>query len=90
MGNDPGWRLWNTRAGKRQRQSFVIEQASITLNLYRRSLLARHSLRVATFSAKNKQDPERSMEFIDFYIFKCHHGEQIRLKYYAGMVVIMF
>ena len=30
------------------------------------------------------------MAFISFYILKYHHGEQIRLKYYAGMVVINF
>ena len=32
------------------------------------------------FCAKtNVKDFERSMEFIGFYIFKCHHGESIKL-----------
>ena len=32
------------------------------------------------FPAKTSmKDPERSMEFIAFYIFKCHHGDKIRL-----------
>ena len=33
---------------------------------------------------------ERSMEFIVFYIFKCHQGDKIRLKHYAGILVIEF
>ena len=41
------------------------------------------------FSAKTSL-PERSMEFIGFYIFKCHHGDEIRLKHYAGILVIEF
>ena len=42
-------------------------------------------------SAKtNLKEPERSMEFVGFNIFKCHPGEEIRLKHYAGILVIEF
>ena len=30
------------------------------------------------------------MEFIAFYIFKCHDGDEVRLKHYAGILVIEF
>ena len=38
------------------------------------------------------KDPERSMtmDFIGFYIFKCHQGDEIRLKHYAGILLIGF
>ena len=40
---------------------------------------------------ENKVERSKTSDgFIDFYIFKCHHGEEIRLKYYAGMVLIEF
>ena len=57
-----------SRASKRQKQSFVIEQS---INLYHRSLSARIHCGIATvFSAKtNVTDSERSKEFIGFYIF---------------------
>ena len=40
----------------------------------------------------NVRDRKRSMEFIItvFYIFKCHHGDEMRLKHYAGILVIEF
>ena len=30
------------------------------------------------------------MELIGFYIFKCRDGDEIRLKHYAGILVIEF
>ena len=36
------------------------------------------------------KNPERSIEFIGFYTFKWHHGDETRLKHYAGMVLIEF
>ena len=30
------------------------------------------------------------MEFIGFYTFKCHQGDEIRLKHYAGILLIEF
>ena len=60
-------------------------------SLLGRCWLAIHCLIATVFSAKtNVKDPECSMEFIVFYIFKCHNGQEIRLKHYAGMVVIEF
>ena len=39
----------------------------------------------------NLKDLERSMEFIRFlHIFKWHRGDEIRLKHYAGILVIEF
>ena len=35
-------------------------------------------------------DSDRSMEFISFYTFKCHQGDEIRLKHYAGILVNEF
>ena len=65
----------------------------LTLSLSKRSLgIGSHSLRASTvFSApreNNMKDPERSMEFIGFYIFKCYHGDKERLKHYAGIRLI--
>ena len=34
--------------------------------------------------------PGRSMEFIGFYILKCHYGDRVRLKHYAAILVIEF
>ena len=35
-------------------------------------------------------DSDRSMEFIGFYTFKSHQGDEIRLKHYAGILLIEF
>ena len=74
-----------SRASKQQKQSFVIEQISTA----GRCRLAIHYGIATVLSAKtNVKERERSMEFIGFYIFKCHHGDEIRLKHYAGILVI--
>ena len=38
----------------------------------------------------NVKDSDRSMEFIGFNIFKCPHGDEMRLKHYAGILLIEF
>ena len=38
----------------------------------------------------NAKDSDRSMEFISFYIFKWHHGDEMRIKHYAGILLIEF
>ena len=77
-----------SRASKQQNQSCVIEQS---INLYHESLSARIHCGPTVLSVKtNVKDSERSMEFIGFYIFKCHHGEEIRPKHYAGILLIEF
>ena len=54
-------------------------------------LSARIHCRPSVLSTKtNVKDPESSMEFIGFYIFKCHDGDEIRVKHYAGIIVIEF
>ena len=75
-------------ASKQQKQTFVIEQS---INLYCESLSAHIHCGPTVLSVKtNVKDSEHSMEFIGFYIFKCHHGEEIRLKHYAGVILIEF
>ena len=65
MGNDRGWRLWNTLARMRQKNKFSVSNESINLNLYRMSLSAHIHCGIATvFPAKNKRERSRTPDGI--------------------------
>ena len=79
----------DTPAGVCGQSEMSIEQ--VDLSLSKPSLgIGSHSLRAyCRLPCKiNVKDSDRSMEFISFYIFKCHHGDEMRLKQYAGILLI--
>ena len=79
----------NTR--RRMRQSEMVQSNKKTPSLSKHSFgIGSHSLQAYCRLPReiNVNISDRSMELIGFYIFKCHHGDEMRLKQYAGILVI--
>ena len=67
MGNDRGWRLWNTLACRGKNQMLLIEQFCQSLPEVAVGLYSLQAGVTTVFSAKsNVKDSERSMAFIVF------------------------
>ena len=78
-------------AGMRQKR--IVQSNKSTPSLSKRSFaIWSHSLRAYCLLREKTsvKDPERSMEFIGFYIFNWHQGDEIRLKHYPGILLIEF